>query len=139
MTPSLRRAHRMIWLLLVVMLPLGFVAALLAYQSPQQQEPITLSPPAPLPVLLRSVASDSVVVHLRRAAQGGALQLDIALEQPFEVPSAVVRVRQAGAWRAVGLLDAPGTYRFPLPTTDSHPRVEIVDDLHRRTLLTVEF
>lgn len=138
-TPALRRAHRMIWLLLAVLLPVGFIAALLAYQSPLYQEPIAQLLPVPLPVLVRSVASDSVVINLRRAAQGGERQLEIVLKQPFGVPSAVVRVRQTGNWRAVGLLNAPGTYRFPMPNTDVHPRVEIVDDLHGRTILTVDF
>lgn len=138
MTHTLRRAHRMIWLLLAVLLPVGFVVALLSYQPPLNQEPIAQQQPALLPILVRSVVSDSIVVNLRRAVQGSERQLEIILKRPFVVPSAVVRVRQAGAWRAVGLLDAPGTYRFPLPTTDGHPRVGIVDDLQGRTILTVD-
>ena len=124
--------------MLAVLLPAWLIAALLAYQPPLYQKPIAQPSPAPLPVLVRSVVSGSIVVNLRRAVQGGEQQLEIRLIRPFEVPSAVVRVQQTGNWRAVGLLNAPGTYRFSLPTTAIHPRIGIVDDLHGRTILTVD-
>lgn len=139
MTPSLRRAHRIIWLLLAVILPVGFIAGLLAYQSPLYQEPVDQLPPAPLPILVHSVASDSVAVSLRRSVGGGEQQLDVVLKQPFAVPSAVVRVRQNGNWRAVGLLNAPSTYRFRVPGMDNPAQVEIRDELHQKTLRTIQF
>lgn len=137
MTPPLRRAHRIIWLLLAVMLPLGFVAALLAYRSPLQQEPVIQPQAAPLPIILRSVSTDNLVINLRRSAQGAEQQLEITLKPPFEVPSAVVGIRQNGNWQTVGLLNAPGIYRFPVHLTDAHLQVRIVDNLRRKTLQTL--
>lgn len=138
MTPPLRRAHRIIWLLLAIALPVGFVAALRAVRPPLSQEPIARQPPAPLPVLVRSVATDSIIVNLRRAIQGTEQQIEIIVNEPVEV-SATVEVQQQDNWRAVGLLNAPGTYRFGLPATKSRPTVRFVDNLHRLTLRTVQF
>lgn len=139
MTPPLRRTHRTIWLLLAIALPVGFVAALRINQAPLLQEPIVQPLPAPLPVLIRSVTTGSVIMNLRRTGQGVERQIELLVKRPFHRPSAVVRVRQNGNWRAVGLLNAPGVYRFALPTTDNHPQVEIMDDVHGRTIWTIEF
>lgn len=81
MTPPLRRAHRTIWLLLAVALPVGFTAALRATKPPLLQEPIARQPPAPLPVLGRSVATNSIVVHRRQAGHGADKQLEMVVKR----------------------------------------------------------
>jgi len=70
MTPTLRRAHRTIWLVLALALPVGLVAALLAYRSPQQQEPVRPPLPGALPVLVRPARTDRLVLSLRQSADG---------------------------------------------------------------------
>lgn len=138
MTPSLRRAHGVVWLLLAIALPVIFVAALLAYRSPLEQEPIGRLSPAPLPVLIRSAMTDSLDVTLRQGIQGAGQQVEIRVKRSFAVPSAVVRIRERGAWRAIGLLDAPGVYRFPVTTVGNPVRIEIVDNVHGRLLRTIQ-
>lgn len=138
MTPPLRRAHRFIWLLLAVALPVGFLATRLTRQSPLLQAPILPPQSTAMPVLLRTVDADSLVLNLRQSVQGTERQLEILLKQPFETPSAVVCIRQEGSRRAVGLLNAPGLYRFSLPTGTNRPLVEIVDEVHDRTVKTVQ-
>ncbi|RIV24012.1 hypothetical protein DYU11_13695 [Fibrisoma montanum] len=75
MTPTLRRAHRTIWLVLA--LPVGLVAALLAYRSPQQQEPVRPPLPGALPVLVRPARTDRLVLSLRQLADGTERQIGI--------------------------------------------------------------
>ena len=66
------------------------------------------------------------------------MQLEVLVKTAFEVPSAVVRVRQSTGWRAVGLLSAPGVYRFALPGTEAHPEIDVWDDIYGRTLYTFQ-
>ncbi len=79
-----------------------------------------------------------MTLTLWQAADSSAFQLEVQVKTALEVPSAVVRVRQQGEWQVVGLLSAPGLYRFALPGTNSHPQVEILDDLHQHTLYTFQ-
>jgi hypothetical protein len=138
MTPRLRQTHQTIWLLLAVALPIGFGAALFQREQPLTQEPISQSLPAPLPVQLRSVGARAMVLTLRQTADSSAMQLDISVKTALEFPSAVVRVQYRNGWRAVGLVNAPGLYRFAMPGADSHPKIEVVDDIHQHTLYTFQ-
>ena len=139
MTPPLRRSHRIIWLVLAVALPAGFGAAIRMNKEPLTLEPVGPAIPAALPVVVQSVRTPGLIATLRRADQTPDFQLDIIINTALEIPSAVVRVRQPTGWRAVGLLDAPGLYRFPLPAVAAHPTVEVFDDVHQRTIHTFQF
>lgn len=139
MNPTLRRSHRIIWLALAVALPVGFGAALRMNREPLTLEPIGPNVPVSLPVLVKSVNTPPLTATLRRAANTADLQLEIVVKTALEVPSAVVRVRQATGWQAVGLLSAPGLYRYPLPGAEAHPTVDVFDDIHPRTLHTFQF
>ena len=138
MTPTLRRSHRFIWLTLAIVLPVGFVMALRMTAQPLTREPIGPNVPAALPVLVRSVSNSDLTVTLRKAGQTPDLQLEILVKTALETPSAVVRVRQPDGWRAVGLLSAPGLYRFALPGTETRPEIDVCDDIHGRTLYTFQ-
>lgn len=135
MTPSLRRAHRTIWLLLAVGLPIGFVAALSAVKPPLMQSPIDQLPPAPLPIRRQSTTTDSLTVTLLQDAPGTQQQIEIVVNQPAEVVT-TVEVQEVGNWRALGLLNAPGVYRFAL--ANAHPTIRLIDALHHRTLHTFQ-
>ncbi len=139
MTPTLRRSHRIIWLALAVALPVGFSAAFRMNREPLTLEPIGPDVPAPLPVLVKSVNTPELTATLRRGATTADSQLEVVVKTALEVPSAVVRVRQVTGWRAIGLLSAPGLYRYPLPGADAHPTIDVVDDIHPRTLHTIQF
>lgn len=139
MTPTLRRSHRIIWLVLAVALPIGFGAALRLNKEPLTVDPVGPAEPVSLPVTVKSVDKPDLTVTLRRAAATADFQLEIVVKTALEVPSAVVRVRQASGWRAVGLLNAPGLYRYPLPGAEAHPTVDVIDDIHKHTLYTIQF
>jgi len=127
----------MIWLLLAVALPLGFVALLFQARDPLLQDPPDQPPVPALPVILDSATTPDMVLTLRQSAQPTDGQLTIQLNRPLTVPSAVVCVQQRGRWQAIGLLNAPGLYRFRVRVTDRHPQLLIVDNLHRKTLQTI--
>lgn len=139
MTPPLRRSHRMIWLALVVVLPVGFGAALYQREKPLRQEPVAPAPAAVLPVSVKSVNVPGLTLTLRRASDSTIYQLEVAVTTALEVPSALVRVKLASGWQAVGLIIAPGRYRFALPGANPHPQIEVVDDLHHHTLHSILF
>ena len=139
MTPALRRSHRTIWLVLAVALPVGFGAALNAVKPIPEQAPVSQPLPDALPVVVRSVDTPTLRITLRRTTQPTNFQLDVVVKTALDVPSAVVRVQQPSGWQSIGLLSAPGMYRFSLPGSGTHPHIELVDDLHRRTLFTCQF
>lgn len=138
MTPLLRRTHRTIWLALAVVLPFGFGIALHVAEQPPTQEPASLPLPAAIPTVVHTVDTPALTVTLRQATQPTDFQLDVFVKIALEVPSAVVRIQRQSGWRSVGLLNAPGLYRFDLPGTDAHPRIDLFDDIHQRTLYTVQ-
>lgn len=139
MTPTLRRSHRFLWLALALVLPVGFIMALRQTGQPLAQEPIGPTAPVALPILVRSVSNPDLTLTLRKAVRTPDQQLEILVKTALETPSAVVRVRQAGGWRAVGLLSAPDVYRFAMPGTETHPEIDVWDDIHGRTLYTFSF
>ncbi|ADB38543.1 hypothetical protein [Spirosoma linguale] len=137
MTPTLRRTHQAIWFSLAIVLPLVFVAVLYLTPQPLRQEPIYAPLPSALPILVRSVNSPALTVSLRTSPDARSSQLEIRVKTALETPSAVVRVRQKNTWQPVGLLNAPGLYRFPLTVSDSHPQLDLWDDIHRHRLQTI--
>ena len=140
MTPNLRRSHRIMWLGLAILLPIGFVAALrLNTIPPVQEQPIGLPIVASLPILIKSVEKPGLQVNLRRNGQSRARQLEIVVRQPLEVPSGVVRVGSGANGRAIGTVDVAGTYRFALPDSSAHPTIKLVDEVHHTTLHTIHF
>ena len=137
MTPKLRRSHQIIWLMLAVALPVGFGTALLQREQPLTQEPVGQRLPAPLPNQLRLVDDPAMTLTLRQATDS-TTQLEFRVKKALDVPSAVVRVQHQGGWQAVGLLNAPGLYRFALPGFSIHPHIEIIDSFHSHTLYTFQ-
>lgn len=138
MTPTLRRTHQVIWFMLTITLPVGFGAVLYLRPQPLLQEPVYASLPAPLPMLVRTVTSPVLTVSLRKSADASDTQLEIRVKTALETPSAVVRVRQKNAWQPIGLLNAPGLYRFSLTASGPHPQLDLWDDIHRHRLQTIQ-
>ncbi|QHV99779.1 hypothetical protein [Spirosoma endbachense] len=140
MNVKLRRTHRIMWFLLAIGLPIGFVAALQLNRIPPIQEQLISQPLAPaLPILIKAVDKPGISVNLRREAQSSMRQLELVVRQPLEVPSIVVRVGTGANPLAVGTLEVSGVYRFPLPDSSSHPAITLVDEIHHTTLQTIHF
>ena len=138
MTPTLRRSHRILWIVLAIALPTGFITALNLTAPAELGEPFGPDIPVALPTLVSAVSNPALTITLRKATETPALQLEVQLKTALEVPSAVVRVRQPTGWQAVGLLSAPRLYRFALPGTNTHPEIDVWDDIHGRTLYTFQ-
>lgn len=144
MTPALRRAHYRIWLALAVLLPLGWVAAILAIPGDIQQEPVRAPQIAALPVLLVSKESGSFLINLRTDSAGAKKQLEILLKSPQTNPSTLVYWINAHQQRPVllGALQTRGLYRFELDGAAARQpgdTLRLEDPLQRRTLRTVVF
>ncbi|NIJ52270.1 hypothetical protein [Dyadobacter arcticus] len=140
MTPTLRQTHRVAWLLLAIILPMGFVAALqLKPDSIVWEQPISLPLAAPLPVLVKSVENTGLQANLRREGQSTDRQLEIIVRQSLEVPSVVVRVVSRTNELAIGTLDVAGVYHFMLPDSTDHPTIILVDEVNHVVLQTIHF
>ncbi len=137
MTLKLRHAHRTIWLALAIALPVGFGTALSMTDTLLPQEPIRSQVAVALPIEVRSVNSPDLTITLRYAPST-MFQLEIRVKTALEVPSAVVQVRQQNTWRTLGLIGEPGAYRFALASINAHPVIRIQDDIHQRTLRTIQ-
>lgn len=138
MTPTLRRTHQVIWFALAIALPVGYCSVLYLTPQPFSQEPVYAPLPDALPILVKSVTSPALTVSLRKSPDATRTQLEIRVKTALETPSAVVRVRQKNNWQTVGLLNAPGLYRFALTVSNSRPQLELWDNIHRHTLQTIQ-
>lgn len=140
MTPKLRQTHRVMWGLLAILLPIGFISTLrLDREPPIQQQTIELPVPDALPFVVRTVENPGVQATLRRSNQSADPQLELVVRQPFEASSVVVSVVTPTHELAIGSVDVAGTYRFTLPDSTLHPTIRLVDDLKHGVLQTIQF
>ncbi len=143
MTPALRRAHRRIWYALAVLLPLGWLAAVLAIPQDVRQEPVRRPHLAALPLLLSSKESGPFLINLRGDSARVQKQLEILVKSPQTNPSTLVYWSGPGAQSSLlGALQTRGLYRFALDSLaarESGGTLRLEDPIERRTLRTVRF
>lgn len=144
MTPALRRAHRRIWYALAILLPLGWLAAVLAIPGDLRQEPMRAPQAVALPVLLASKESGPFLINLRGDSSRTRKQVEILLKSPQTNPSTLVYWSSADhrAPQLLGALQTRGLYRFALDSlTAQEPggTLRLEDPIERRTLRTVQF
>lgn len=141
MTPVLRKTHRYTWFVLAVLLPLGWVSAILVIPGPVCQEPARAPQPEALSELRSTRQSARFLVNWRSDPSTGRRQVEVLITKPLESPNAVVRAAVAGrADRMLGLLGSKGLYRFDLGSPDAQSiRIRIDDDLKKTTLAHFDF
>jgi hypothetical protein len=137
MTPELRQRHRFIWRLWAVLLPIGFVSAILVLPQKATQTSRLDSTEAALPKVMQTRQTDWLTANIR-SSDKDALQLEIILKQPLDIPAARL------FWQNtfVGNLGAKGTYRFPmdsLQTTNPPFTLEIRDPINQTIFQKITF
>ncbi len=89
MVPELRKRHRWIWLLLLVILPVGVVITL--RNLPESAIQLTPFPDkhTQLPMVVGSMMDEHLKVYLRMSEEGNH-ELEVMLYRPIPVPAAQV-------------------------------------------------
>ena len=147
MTPTLRTAHRYIWVSLALLLPLGWLATIWAIPAGVWQTPIRPGQPAQLPLLVQSKQSGDFVINLRQDSLGSRRQIEVFIKKPQTSPNTTLLVETDGPaaekkGRVLGLLGSRGIWRFELDSlTTRSPRFTLLfeDEIQHHSLRRVAF
>ena len=120
MIRSLRKRHLSIWILLGLLLPIGFVMAFLAVPKldPVEQK-LQFGLEEAYPNVIGSGETDLLAVQVRENPMTGLRQIEIEVKQPLEAASALVYLTKSPAEEIVdgqllSQLGAKGKYRIEL-------------------------
>lgn len=137
MTPELRNRHRRVWQLWAILLPIGFVSAILVLPQKTTQAALVENSTQPLPNVLQTQHTAWLTANLR-TSDAPNKQLEIILKKPLELPSAQLYWQNT----FIGNLGAKGTYRFSLDslqTTNAPYTLEIRDPINKSVFQTITF
>lgn len=140
MTPQLRKAHRYIWFSLAVLLPLGWLASILAIPDEIWQQPVRPVQPAQMPRLVRSKSSGDFLLNLREDSAGMRRQVEIFVKKPLNNPNTVAAAGANGEI-LLGLLGTRGVSRFDLDSLTARENsliIRLEDRIQGRLLRTVD-
>lgn len=137
MTPELRQRHRRVWQLWAILLPIGFVSAILVLPQKVTQATLVENTATPLSKIIQTKETDWLTANIR-SSDSDNKQLEIVLKKPLNVPSTQI------FWQNtfLGNLGAKGTYRFPLDslqTANPPYTLEIIDPIHKTIFQTLTF
>jgi hypothetical protein len=144
MTPFLRKAHRYIWFSFAVLLPVGWLAAVLAIPDAVWQQPVRPEEPEQLPLEVRSTQSGDFVISLRQDSSGTQRQIEILITRPLTNPNTMLLLEKANNREdktLLGLLGSRGIHRFNLDSTAARSNtltLRFEDNIQGRLLRTVE-
>ena len=140
MTSKLRKAHRYIWFLLAILLPIGWLAAIWAIPGEVWQTPVRPEQPAALPALLQSKESGDFVINLRQDSTSERRQIEIFIKKPLANPNTTITIE--GQEKTLGLLGTRGVWRFDLDSLSAKNKplkLRFEDKIQSRVLRTVVF
>ncbi|MFK7903758.1 MAG: hypothetical protein AB8B69_01470 [Chitinophagales bacterium] len=121
MVPQLRRRHKWMWLILTILLPMGFITAY-SLMPPTQEtiaQPLPDSKPAPLSKIISIRQTPQFDVKLREDNILGLKQIEVVLNKALKRPSTHLYVsdkssKEIADAQFLGLLGSKGDYRFNL-------------------------
>lgn len=141
MTPTLRKAHRITWFTLALVLPIAWLAAIWVIPDAVFQDPLRPAQPDALAALVRSKETHDLRFSLRQDASGTKQQLEVLILKPLEQANATL-VLESNPEIALGQLGARGVWRFalesPTGTTDSL-RLRVEDRIRQTVICRVVF
>ena len=143
MTPLLRKAHRYIWFSFAVMLPVGWLAAVMAIPDAVWQQPVRPAEPEQLPLEIQSTQSGDFVISLRQDSSGTQRQIEVLIARPLSNPNTMLLLENADNRQdktLLGLLGSRGIHRFNLDSTaarSSSLTLRFEDNIQGRLLRTV--
>lgn len=144
MIPSLRRRHRLIWILWAILLPLGFVLAIASIPRPVYHPTDTQQAEA-YPEVIVKQESESISASLRE--DQGLKQIELNLKKAYIAPSTYVYLSKESfespdQAQLLGALTSPGTYRFNLDSASSaseYGSITLFDPIHNQILDSFNF
>ena len=147
MTITLRKIHRYTWFAFAFLLPLGWLAAILALPETVWQSPVYLGQPPQLPNLLQSKESGDFVLNLRQDSTEQLKQIEIFIKKPQVNPSTVVIIETIDPIKGkkeqpLGLLGSRGVWRFNLDSlTAKYPdfKIRLDDNIQHLPLRSITF
>ncbi len=119
MIHSLRKRHRWMWLALSILLPIGFIAAVLAVPETVVEKDFQVRQPVLYSTIVSTTKEDGFQVHLRKDDNLPGRQIEVLVEKPFNIPNSFVYIanQKTGKFQDAGLLgklEGIGSYRFNL-------------------------
>lgn len=143
MTVRQREIHFFTWVALSVLLPMGWLAAIIALPRPVVQEPVRQAAEEPLPIIVHSAQAGDFIVNLRRDISDNRRQIEIFIQKPLTAPNVSVRLKtNPDSEILLGALGTRGFYRFDLDSTTARvPAFDLVftDEIRRRQLRALHF
>lgn len=146
MTPSIRKRHLYIWMALAVLLPVGYVAAILAVppEAPATNVVETIRSqdlPPQYARVLQVAEHPRLKMQLRQDTASQQRQVELILKQPLRRPSTWAYLSEGDSTRIagkqlLGLLTNQGVYRYALPDS-LHPRLLLLYDGIRKQIYAV--
>ncbi|MEM8907369.1 MAG: hypothetical protein AAGD05_05935 [Bacteroidota bacterium] len=146
MTPTLRKRHYLIWLLLIVLLPGLLIATALLRPQEFDQKNLPAAIPKALPTLLQSKEVDGLQANWR-SHPDGTQQIEMLLSAPLRYPAATVFLGSQATFlpsqaQVLGQLGSGPVYRFnfTLPQVGNPAwHVHIYDPIKTQVIATFAF
>ena len=118
MNRNLRKRHLRYWIVLAILLPVGFVWALVAIPQFVSEKPIRKNIPLGLEHVVKEQTHDTANICIRSDKKGN-FQLEIILKEPLESPSPGLYLKVNGTTGLkgnvfLGNIGSRGTYRFSI-------------------------
>jgi hypothetical protein len=141
MKPSLRSRHRQIWVILAILLPIGWFASVWSIPAPVRQQPVRPALPPPFARILKTQTTTGFLFNLREDPAGTQKQIEVFILKPLETPGIQLYAKGApnGHDQLLGALQTRGVYRFNLDSTLTAPVFRLEDPIHNKTVSTVHF
>lgn len=144
MIKQLRKRHFQIWSAMLVVIPLGIIAATLVI--PKQTRNALLQPPpsVALPVIIKTVERENYTINLRGSSQIPG-QLEWINKTVLTFPTAVIYKTASGKndiskADLIGRIEARGTYHFDLKydLTNNYHFI-LYDFIHQQIIDSINF
>ncbi|MCB0618313.1 MAG: hypothetical protein KDC43_14155 [Saprospiraceae bacterium] len=139
MTPSLRRRHRLIWVVSAFLLPILFIAALWVIPEPAIDGDFNPPTARPYSEPIGQASTEAFSGVLRRDGNLPGWQLEVQLKEHLAAASIQLYLAENGQRRRLlGHLQAPGSYFFHFfpeaaPSTDVL-ELQLYDGIKRQAL-----
>ena len=144
MIKQLRKRHFQIWFVMMILIPMGIIAATMVI--PQQHDNPTLQPTpvVALPVIIKTVEHENYTVNLRGNSSIPG-QLEWINKSVLTFPTAVIYKtisgkKDTGEATFIGRIEARGTYHFDLKKDSSNNfHFILYDFIHRQIIDSINF
>lgn len=142
MIHPLRKRHQAMWLLLGILLPLGFIAAILAKPEFPAQQLVSVLPALPEGKIVKNASvahTNAILYQLNDDTYTLALILDKAPQSPITtVYLTDNNTNTLEGKQAIGKVNGKGTYLFSVPST-TFSRLILYDEVHQHVIQTLSF